>query len=87
MLFVALCTIAMCHAVYAQFDGRELSTLPDGLDEQTSLRELHINSCSAAQQLVVSKLTNLTVLEVRAVEMSALCYVELISNNERMAPD
>ena len=66
--------------MFAQFGGRQLPALPDGLYEQTSLRELYIDDCPAAQQLAVSKLTNLTVLEVRAAVMSALWRAELVSS-------
>ena len=67
--------VCFCHlpraCTRAQFAGRELVALPGALYEQTSLRELHVSSCRAAQQLVVSKLTALTVLKVRVVVTSS----------------
>ena len=62
---------SISHTLRCQFSGDELAALPDGLDEQTSLRELRIDCCSAAQQLVVSKLTALTVLMVWIVLTSS----------------
>ena len=75
-------SLRCCHTppgcTCAQFGSRELSALPDSLYEQTSLRELTINRCPAAQQLIVSKLTDLTVLQVRVVDMSASAGAALI---------
>ena len=77
MLFVALCVVVLYAC--AQFGGQQFAALPDGLDEQTSLCELYIDSCPAAQQLIVSKLTVLTVLAVRVVNMSSSACESLIS--------
>ena len=61
----SLTTLFSCRVcALAQLGSSALSALPDGLDEQTSLRELHIFECPTAQQLVVNKLSKLIALKV-----------------------